>query len=428
MSRSVVQVLLVSLCMFIFCQSQQLLQQQQVVSGINNLGFKLMDGMCDDDHSNCVLSPFSIHSALAMTARGAQDNTRTQIMSLLDIDLMITNLELDEAMQEIYNQLILQDGDGEFEIANGIFVDIEFPLSLEYELALENSYNALAQILEFQSQPVEAWQLINDFVITTTQGQISDLIPKGAIDSVTRVVLVNALFYKGIWETVFNKAATSVEPFYVSETDQVMVPTMYVMGSYRRGSLQSLPQVSFIELPYSGGEMSMFIIIPKSLNSMSNFQDQRSVPSMDSLIQNLKIQPDLIQTLLTTGMESLVELYMPKFTIEFSTELSDVLQDLGVTDAFTQGVADFGGMLEGDGDYIDKNLYYLSEGYHKAKIVVDEEGTTAAAATGLLIAERSAGIEMQSQFIVDQPFVFMLVNKRVQTTLVMGVVSDPTEN
>eukprot|EP01023_Acetabularia_acetabulum_P054902 TRINITY_DN6263_c0_g1_i10.p1 TRINITY_DN6263_c0_g1~~TRINITY_DN6263_c0_g1_i10.p1 ORF type:complete len:418 (-),score=49.18 TRINITY_DN6263_c0_g1_i10:11-1264(-) len=400
----------------IFCQQFEL--------GVNRLGFTLLDELCVGEGENCVFSPFSIHSALAMTARGAQGNTRQQILQLLALDLQIQDNELDQGILEMYNQIGSQ-----LQISNGLFVDIQFPLSLEYELALQNSYKALAQIMEFELSPASAQQLINEFVFLSTSGQISDLIPRGAITQLTRLVLVNAIFYKGTWETMFNEAATSLEPFYLTQTTSVAAPTMYVMGTFRRGSLEDLPQVSFIELPYSGGEMSMFILIPKSLHSMSSFEDSRTFTSIDTLAKQLNNQPQLTQQLLTTGIESVTELYLPKFTVEFESELSEILSNLGMVDAFTSGLADFGGMLEGEEEGgTNTDLLYLSEGYHKTVIIVDEEGTTAAAATGLLIAERSAGIEMQNQFVVDQPFIFMLVNKCVGSTIVMGVVNDPTQN
>eukprot|EP01025_Chloroclados_australasicus_P037581 TRINITY_DN3840_c0_g1_i1.p1 TRINITY_DN3840_c0_g1~~TRINITY_DN3840_c0_g1_i1.p1 ORF type:complete len:417 (+),score=42.99 TRINITY_DN3840_c0_g1_i1:401-1651(+) len=393
---------------------------EQISSGITSLGFKLMDELCE---SNCVLSPYSIHAALAMVVRGAKGETRSQILEFLNLSISTSNMMLDESMEN-YRELLLA-GEDNLEIANGLFLDQSFPISQSYYESLTVYHDAYAEVVDFQLAPDDAWESIDEYVLQATNSQISELIPRGAIDATTRMVLVNAIFFKGLWQTVFNQQSTDADTFHINASEEVLVPTMYTTGNFKYGTLQSMPQVSFVELPYSVGEISLFIILPKSLESMSWVMEDKEFGSIDYLKRQLALEPDLINQLKTTGIESSIDVQMPKFTLEFESGLSEVLQDLGVTQVFSPGLANLSDMVIQE-EIATGNRLYLSEGYHKAKIVVDEEGTTAAAGTGLLIAERSA-FDFREQFIVDQPFIFMLVDKSSDTTLVMGIVRDPSE-
>eukprot|EP01026_Neomeris_dumetosa_P056324 TRINITY_DN5149_c0_g1_i2.p1 TRINITY_DN5149_c0_g1~~TRINITY_DN5149_c0_g1_i2.p1 ORF type:complete len:412 (-),score=40.16 TRINITY_DN5149_c0_g1_i2:1038-2273(-) len=403
-----------STLMFVIIFTLHFLPQlhSQSQSSINQLGLQLLTDICDQ---NCIFSPYSIHTALTMTMRGSNGQTRAQFLAVLSPTNSFTST----------NNLLQQNEDYDLNVANGIFVDAQFPLSREYQTIIETEFDGVAERVSFSQSSVEATQIINDFVKTNTEGQISKLLPAGAVSPMTRAVIVNAVFFKGVWQTIFQEDATMMDAFMVGPTKKKMVPMMFTLGNFRIGSLQRSPQVSFIELPYEGDDISMFILIAKSLQSMnSGIQDQVYV-SIDVLGEQLLQEDGLVEQLLSSGTQPVVELTMPKFTLEFDTELSGPLQRLGIVDAFSPGVADFSEMLQEDSPLADD--LYISEGFHKAKIIVDEEGTTAAAATGIVITERSAGIRRQDVFTVDQPFVFMLLHKPTASVLFMGQVTDPSK-
>eukprot|EP01026_Neomeris_dumetosa_P058252 TRINITY_DN54074_c0_g1_i9.p5 TRINITY_DN54074_c0_g1~~TRINITY_DN54074_c0_g1_i9.p5 ORF type:complete len:238 (-),score=32.17 TRINITY_DN54074_c0_g1_i9:1828-2541(-) len=216
-------------------------------------------------------------------------------------------------------------------------------------------------------------------------------------------------------------------PFFVGPEETIIVDMMYAFGLYKIGTLRELKEVSFIELPYQGDTVSMFVLVPKPLHEMSSFAVSTEYRSIKKLTKSLREIPDIASQLLTGGMDTTLELSLPKFTLEFNTELSGILMKFGVVDAFTPGVADFGYMTEG-GRSVFEDGVHMSEGYHKAKIVVDEEGTEAAGATAMVISKRSAGIGLRDVFVVDQPFMFMLVHRETQTILFMGQVNDPRKS
>jgi len=234
-------------------------------------------------------------------------------------------------------------------------------------------------------------------VETQTKNKIKDLIPLGAIDDYTRLVLTNAVYFKGDWVLKFDKKKTKEADFKVSPEKTVKVQMMSLTGDKAKFNYAETEQLQILEMPYEGDELSMLVILPKE-----------NLESID--INNKKL--DELRGMLS---ERKISVYMPKFKFETKYFMSDDLKEMGMPTAFTS-LADFSGMT-------GKKDLFISKVIHQAFVEVNEEGTEAAAATAVIMAK---SIAFKSNiFIADHPFMFIIQQKATGNILFMGRVVDP---
>ena len=380
-------------------------ETSSLAAGNSAFAFDLYRRLAAED-GNLFFSPYSISTALAMTFAGAAGETADQMAGTLHFDLP------GEALHAAFNAYALDlearakaDVDGtpfELSIANSLWGQEGFAFRPEFLDLLAENYAAGMRLVDFVADPEASRQVINRWVSDETRKRIEDLIPEGAIDNMTRLVLANAIYFKASWMSAFDPDATASEPFHRLSGDTVDVPMMHADESYRYLVADGYQA---IELPYQSGEMSMVILLPDE-ERFEGFQDGLGPDTLDDALGQMTYGP--------------VRLGLPRFTYESEFSLRDALEGLGMTDAFEPDRADFSGM-DGNRDL------YISSVQHKAFVAVDEKGTEAAAATAVIMGVTSAPIGEPITLTIDRPFIYLIRDGQTGTILFLGRVVDPSQ-
>jgi serpin B len=380
---------------------------EELVGG--NTGFALeMYGRLagEETEGNVFFSPYSISSALGMTWAGARGETAGQMARALGFSLPPERLHaafagLLEKLGPDYRRSLAGDGAEPLTLvtANAIWIERSYPLLDDYVELVESRYGAAAMSSDFVGDPEGSRTAINDWVSETTRERITDLIPPGLVDEATRVVLTNAVYFKGSWQNQFDKHETRDADFTTLDGSVVQVPMMHQTEYFRYAATSGCTAVA---LPYSDGMSSMLLLLPDG--DLEEFEQGLDAGRLDSILAAME------------GGD--VSLAMPGFEFTCSFSLRDVLVEMGMTDAFS-GSADFSGMT-GDRDLL------ISAVIHKAFVKVDENGTEAAAATAVLMALGCAAPPpVPVEIVLDRPFLFLVRDDITGTILFMGRVADP---
>ena len=372
--------------------------------GNSEFAFDLYRALAAAD-GNLFYSPYSISVALAMTYAGARGETEEQMADTLRFLLPQQDLhpafnDLDIELDRRGEGAAGKDG-GEFRlnIVNAIWGQKDYSFLPEFLDVLAENYGAGLRLLDYISHPEESRIIINDWVSDQTEERIEDLIPEGAITSLTRLVLTNAVYFNAAWMYPFDEDATSDGPFYLLDGGEVRVPMMTQTESFGYAEGEGFQA---LELPYDGGELSMVILLPES-GSFDEFERSLDVGLVNGAIGDLVFQK--------------VALTMPKFEFDSSFGLVETLAGMGMPIAFS-GAADFSGMT-GNRDLFIANVV------HKAFVSVDEAGTEAAAATAVIM-EMTATPQPPLEVTVDRPFIFLIRDIETGTVLFVGRIMDPS--
>lgn len=378
----------------------------ELIDGNTDFALELFSELtAEEPEGNLFFSPFSVSTALAMTYAGAEGETARQMAHTLHYTLPEDRLHgafsetlrrLDPAFRE---EMIYEEFEPlTLEIANAIWVERGFHLSRDYTELVESSYGARAENVDFSGDPEGSRIAINEWVADRTRDRILDLLPPGVIDTLTRVVLTNAVYFKGAWGNQFEEALTRDEDFTTLGGEVVRVPTMHQTERLAHCRARGCTAV---RLPYSDWASSMLILLPDG--DLGDFERSLDRETLEEITGRL------------TGGE--VALSLPRFEFTSSFSLSETLESMGMTDAFG-AEADFSGMT-GDRDL------YISAVIHKAFVKVDETGTEAAAATAVVMGLGCAATEPPFEIRIDRPFVFVLMDDITGSILFMGRVADP---
>jgi serpin B len=389
----------------------------------NDLAVDLHRQLATGDENLCI-SPYSIESALAMTFAGADGETRSEMARVLhfsnDGNVPGSFSALQHSLEEMAaktTQLVKESkkfgGPSEpvtLNIANRLFAQKGYHFREAYLSLVKQNFGSAFEPVDFVADPAAATQRINKWVADQTRDRIRDLIPGGALDNTTRLVLANALYLKAPWANEFSQNATEREPFFVRGGSAVNVPMMRKtdkqFGYARREGF------TVVTLPYAGDDLQFLILLPDEINGLRGLESKLSG---DILAGCSKIE------------KRDVDLRLPKFKLEPPTiTLAKQFEALGMKTAFDQpkGSANFDKMAPREpNDYL-----YISQIFHKTFIAVDEKGTEAAAATAVAMLAGSAlrpapppPIEVK----VDRPFVYAIQHVPSGVCLFLGRVTDP---
>jgi len=285
-------------------------------------------------------------------------------------------------------------------VANALWSQVGLRFLPEYISVAEKHYDAGLREVDFVFHTEEARSIINRWVEARTENKIVDLIGPGVLDPLTRLVLTNAIYFKGQWEQPFRPEQTEEAPFYLSSGKQAIVPFMHQIGTFKYAETGS---AQVLELPYSGNELAMTVLLPKPDSSLAELE--------------AAIRTDGIQAILEGLTPIKVDVKLPRFKFEAELSLNEYLQHLGMTDAFDDNMADFSG--------ISDTFLYITHVLHKAFIEVNEEGTEAAAATAVVVGTKSIRLDLPKVFMADRPFVFLIRDLRTGSILFLGRMADP---
>ncbi len=375
----------------------------ELVAGNSAFAFDLYQAIRKQS-GNLFYSPYSISAALAMTYAGARGTTEHQMADVLHFALPQDRLHpafnaLDQALASRGAGAKSKDGKPfRLRIANSLWGQAGYKFLPAFLDTLAENYGAGLRLVDFQKVPEAARKTINDWVSDQTEGKIRDLIPQGAIDRLTRLVLANAIYFNAAWMYPFEKEATQDGPFYLLDGSQVTVPMMRQSKHFRYFAGDG---VQAVELPYDGGEVSMVLIVP----------DRGQFPAFEETLT-----AETVADILANMESANIDLTMPKFQYDATLSLADTLKAMGMPDAFSTN-ADFSGM---DGT---RNLA-ITDVFHKAFVAVDEAGTEAAAATAVVIGLTAMPV-LPIDLTVDRPFVFLIRDMQTGAILFVGRVLNP---
>ena len=354
---------------------------------------------------NLFFSPYSISSALAMTYAGARANTAAEMENALHFGLGQAGTPA--AFAELQAKLAAAEKTGgiQLAIANSLWPQKGYPFLPDYLETMKAAYDSTITPLDFQGDAEGARQTINAWVARKTQDKIRDLIGRGGLDALTRLVLVNAIYFKGNWASPFPEAQTAPADFFVTPNAPV---TASLMVQTRKYSYAEFDDCQIVKLPYAGNGLSMVVVLPKAQDGLAALEAQLTVERLAEWRGRLD--------------ERQVCVHLPKFKLTWgTTELNLPLRALGMASAFDAETADFSGM--------DGQLHWLYVGLvlHKAFVEVNEAGTEAAAATAVVMKARAMRPAVPAEFRADHPFLFLIQEEETGAILFLGRMVDPTK-
>ncbi|MFC1625674.1 serpin family protein [Patescibacteria group bacterium] len=384
---------------------EKLVGINSIVDANNQFAFDYYFKLKEKEGGNIFFSPFSISSALAMTYEGARNKTAEEMISVFHFPKN-DNLRRTE-YANVYNEINKEDKKYELKIANALWVQEDYKFLKDYLDVVEKYYAGKATNLDFVKDTENSRLTINNWVEEQTNNKIIDLIPQDALNKMTRLVLTNAIYFKGEWVKQFNKDDTKETDFRVSNNDIVKAEMMQRTDEEAKFNYYENDNLQILELPYSGEELSMLILLPKN-DDLATLESLLNISKLSEWKNNLENQR--------------VKVYIPKFKFETKYIMTGDLKEMGMPIAFSSD-ANFSGM---DGT---ENLF-ISNVIHQAFVEVNEEGTEAAAATAVIIEYRSSvsnALEIPV-FRADHPFIFIIQENASGNILFIGRVASPTLN
>ena len=377
-----------------------------IVKANNDFAVRMYRQLADES-GNLFFSPSSIHTAMSMTFTGAKARTEQQMYKVLGFSAASPQRVWSRArLHKGYAQVLKalapgKDAGYELRVANALWGQKGYPWLKDFLAATKDNYGAGLREVDYAGAAEAARKTINGWVEGQTDKKIKDLIPTGVLDSLTRLVLTNAVYFKGAWATQFDKKATRSADFATLGGKKIKVPLMHRKGlcGYLAESKTGLQIAS---IPYKGDELSMVVLLPKSPEDLGALTATLRANRLAGWIAAMKKQE--------------IDLYLPRFKMTSSFALKDTLVKMGIVDAFSRGAADFSGMN-------GRKDLYISAVIHKAFVDVNEEGTEAAAATAVVVT--FGGARSTPVFRADRPFLFLIRHKRSGTILFMGRVTEP---
>ncbi len=377
-----------------------------LVDGNNAFAFNIYQTL-RSGAANEVLSPYSISLALAMLYAGARHGTESQMAETLHFTLPQERLHpaFNKLDLDLTNESKIQSNHGQplqLDIANAIWAEQTFTFLQPFLDLLARNYGAGLQLADFVNQSAAVRNEINQWVSDQTQQKFKDLIPEGAIDAMTKLVLVNAIYFKADWEDQFDPSDTKAAPFHLldgSVTQVKMMSHNFTNVPYSIGD-----GYKAVELNYLGNTAVMDILIPDE-GKFDEFDSQLNADKFSDILAGMK--------------PTAVGLGLPKFSFNTDSDIGVHLSALGMPDAFDPNLADFSGMT-------GRRDLFISKVLHQAFVTVDEKGTEASGATSVIVGPTSIMLPSES-LTIDRPFIFIIRDIASKQILFMGRVINPTK-
>ncbi|XP_042560383.1 leukocyte elastase inhibitor-like [Clupea harengus] len=357
---------------------------------------------------NVFYSPLSISSALAMVSLGAKGNTEVQMHEVSSQCTQFIEGDVHVAFNKLFAELNKEGAPYALSLANRLYGEKTYKFVEKFLADTKTLYLAESEEVDFISNAEAARVKINKWVEKKTQEKIKDLLAKGDVDNSTRLVLVNALYFKGDWEMKFNRGNTTEVQFKINKNESKPVQMMHQTATF---PFTYVPDVDcqILELPYEGKDMSMLIMLPNNMeDNTTGLEKLEQMLTYDKLVEWTR--PDMMHTVE-------VKVGLPRFKLEETYDLEEILVSMGMVDAFSPQKCDFSGMSP-------CNNLVLSKVVQKSFVEVTEEGTEAGAATAVTATLTSMPL-IQKMFMADHPFLFFIRHNPTQSILFYGRYSSP---
>lgn len=360
---------------------------------------------------NIIFSPLSLSTALAMTYAGAREQTATEMANTMHFGL--DQQQLPMAMGGLLKDLNAGgDAHGyKLKVVNALWLEKSFEFQPEFLKLTHDNYDAGLNVVDFRTASDDARLTINQWVEEQTAQKIKELIPPHILNSLTRLVLTNAVYFKGDWRSPFEKVATQDGPFHIAADTTVTTPLMHKTAAYYYldgGSFQAL------QIPYKGDDLSMILFLPKTIDGLEALENSMTTANIQNWINGL-------------APAQHVQITLPKFKATLLLDnLVDTFTAMGMRQAFLYPVADFSGIA--DPHKNNNESLFISQIIHKAYVAVDENGTEAAAATAVIMMAESAMARPEEPIVfnADHPFIFLIRDDHSGSILFWGRLADPS--
>jgi serpin B len=349
-----------------------------------------------DRDKNVFFSPFSVSAALGMTCAGARGETERQMAATMRFAL--PQEKLHPAFAALLSGLQADAPGYRLSVANALWGQDGFFFRPEFLALTDKYYNGGFKTVDFASRTDDSRRIINGWVADRTAGKIRDLLQDGDLTPLTRLVLTNAIYFKGDWATKFKAADTATAPFRLHDGRTVDARMMHQTGRFGYAAADG---VKILELPYAGDEVSMVVLLPDG--GLEELETGLAAGRLAGWLGSLEKRE--------------VSVFLPSFKITARYGLKPLLSSMGMPDAFSLA-ADFSG-LNGQRDLT------ITDVIHQAFVEVNEAGSEAAAATAVIIGLKSMPPVDRVVFRADRPFVFLITHKPTGTILFMGRVANP---
>uniref|UniRef100_A0A663MS59 Ovalbumin-related protein X-like n=1 Tax=Athene cunicularia TaxID=194338 RepID=A0A663MS59_ATHCN len=368
-------------------------------------------------NDNIFYSPLSIIAALAMVYLGARGNTEYQMEKVLHFDKIAglggniqtkvqkskcgKSMNIHILFKELLSDITAPKANFSLHIANRLYAEKTYPVLPIYLKCVKKLYRAGLEMVNFKTTPDQARQLINSWVESQTDGQIQDFLEPGSIDLDTALVLVNAIYFKGIWKTAFKEHSQKF-PFSVTKEESRPVQMMCQNSTFKV-AVVAAEKMKILELPYASGELSMLVLLPDDVSGLEQLEDKISFEKLAAWTS-----PNVME-------KKRVKVYLPRLKIEGKYNLTSVLMALGLTDLFSPS-ANLSGISSAES-------MKISEAIHEAYMEVSEEGTEMSGSVDVM-GDIPHSSEFE-EFRADHPFLFLIKHNPTNSILFFGRYCSP---
>ncbi|XP_027583745.2 ovalbumin-like [Pipra filicauda] len=357
---------------------------------------------------NIFYSPVTIISALSMVYLGARDNTKAQIEKAVHFDKIPgfgesiesqcgTSLSIHTSLKDIFTQITKPSDNYTVGIASRLYAEEKYPILPEYLQCIKELYKGGLEPISFQTAAEQARELINSWVESQTNGIIKNILQPSSVNPETDMVLVNAIYFKGLWEKAFKDEGTQTVPFRITEQESKPVQMMFQIGSFRVAEIAS-EKIRILELPYASGQLSLWVLLPDDISGLEQLETAITFENLKEWTSSTKME------------ERKIKVYLPRMKIEEKYNLTSVLTSLGITDLFSSS-ANLSGISSAE-------RLKVSSAFHEASMEINEAGSKVV----------GAGVDdtsVSEEFRVDRPFLFLIKHNPSNSIFFFGRCFSP---